>query len=520
MTAPVWMASPPELHAALLSSGPGPGPLLAAAASWSSLSVEYASVADELGALVATVDTGAWQGPSGERYAAAHGPYLAWLTQASADSATAAAQQQTVAGAYGTALAAMPTLPELAANHTVHGVLSATNFFGINTIPIALNEADYARMWIQAATTMGTYQAVADSAAAATPHIPAAPSIVNSEAAAGDDHGDDGDHDDHDHAVNSPFDQFLANLLRSVSNGQIDWDPAHATLNGIAYDDYVDPSQPLFWLVRSLELLEDFQQFGIYLQQNPALAFEYLVQLMEFDWPTHIAEIVTWLSQSPQLLSVALTLTVAPVAAVPGLAGLAGLAAIQPVAPVIAVPPSVEPTVLPAAAGTTPTIGGTAAAPTPGPSPAPAGSTAAAPAPPPPGPPPVGGAGLLPPFLVGPPGIGSGAGLGARASAGAKKTASAPDHTAAAAAAAAREQARARRRRRAAQHETGHKFMDMDVDVVPDWAAPTSDRGAGPLGFAGTAPAPAVAAGLTTLTRDRFDADPRVPLLPDTWVGR
>ncbi|OBH13211.1 hypothetical protein A9X03_25210, partial [Mycobacterium sp. E1715] len=178
MTAPIWMASPPEVHSALLSGGPGPGPLLAAAATWSSLSAEYGQAAAELTALLGAVQAGAWDGPTADAYLAAHTPYLAWLARAGADGAAMAAQHQAVAAAYCAALAAMPSLPELAANHATHAVLVATNFFGLNTVPIALNEADYARMWTQAATVMSVYEGTAAAAVAAAPETTPAPQVM------------------------------------------------------------------------------------------------------------------------------------------------------------------------------------------------------------------------------------------------------------------------------------------------------------------------------------------------------
>ncbi len=173
-----YAAFPPEINSGRMYSGPGAGPMLAAAAAWNALAAELQSTAASYMAVISSLTSGPWVGPSATAMAAAAMPYVTWLNATAAQAGQAATQGTAAAAAYETAFAAHVPPEEIAANRTQLASLMATNLFGQNTAAIAATEAQYGEMWAQDTLAMDTY---AGSSAAATQITPFTepPQIVN-----------------------------------------------------------------------------------------------------------------------------------------------------------------------------------------------------------------------------------------------------------------------------------------------------------------------------------------------------
>lgn len=156
---------PPEINSGRMYTGPGSGPLVAAATAWEALAAELTSTANAYRSMLAELTGGPWVGPSSTSMTAAAVPYVSWIDSTAAQAEQTANQLGSAVAAYEAAYAAIVPPVEIEVNRALLAALVATNIFGQNTPAITATEAQYAEMWAQDAAAMYSY---AGASAAAT----------------------------------------------------------------------------------------------------------------------------------------------------------------------------------------------------------------------------------------------------------------------------------------------------------------------------------------------------------------
>jgi PPE-repeat protein len=160
---------PPEVNSGRMYSGPGPGPMLAAAEAWDSLAAELGFAAAGYGSALAELTSNSWVGPTSAAMMSAATPYIDWMSTTAAQAEETANHARAAVAAYEAAFAMTVPPPAIAANRALLAALVATNFFGQNTPAIMMTEALYAAMWAQDAAAMYGYAAASQVAMVVTP---------------------------------------------------------------------------------------------------------------------------------------------------------------------------------------------------------------------------------------------------------------------------------------------------------------------------------------------------------------
>jgi PPE-repeat protein len=162
---------PPEINSGRMYSGPGPGPLLAAAEAWDSLASDLGIASTGYGSTLSELTSSSWTGPTSSAMTAAVTPYVDWLSPTAAQAEETANQARAAVAAYEAAFGMTVPPPAVAANRALLMALIATNFLGQNTPAIMATEALYVEMWAQDAAAMYGYAAASATAVQVTPFV-------------------------------------------------------------------------------------------------------------------------------------------------------------------------------------------------------------------------------------------------------------------------------------------------------------------------------------------------------------
>jgi PPE-repeat protein len=157
--------------------------MVAAASTWNGLAAELNAAALAYEAQITQLTSEAWLGPASAAMAEAFTPYVAWMSQTSAQAEQAASQAAAAAAAYETAFVSIVPPPLVAENRALLAQALMTNVFGQNGNVIAQLEAQYGEMWAQDSAVMYQYAGSSANAAAVTPFA-SPPQVANPAASA------------------------------------------------------------------------------------------------------------------------------------------------------------------------------------------------------------------------------------------------------------------------------------------------------------------------------------------------
>lgn len=159
----------PEINSARMYTGPGSGPMMAAAGAWDKMAAELGSAEAAYQSVINGLVSEGWMGPASNAMAAAAAPYAAWMGTTAARAEQAAVQAKAAAAAFEAAYAMTVPPPLIVANRSQLALLTATNVLGQNASAIAATEAHYSQMWAQDASAMYGYAAASAAATKVTP---------------------------------------------------------------------------------------------------------------------------------------------------------------------------------------------------------------------------------------------------------------------------------------------------------------------------------------------------------------